>query len=154
LLLLFIIFAPGHNTDNEIILLPEVNEVIEDTIEMLTDLKGVITQAIEVTTETDTGGMSLLEVIVVDTQKEIIMITEIIGLNLIQDQSHHHQLQQTLECETKNQSFLDPLYAFLRKNSDIFIFCILYCSSPSNRLVTGKNVSTFITLIISILALE
>ena len=51
---------------------------------MLTDLIGEITQAIEVTTETDTGGMSLLEVIVVDTQKETIMITEIIGLHLIQ----------------------------------------------------------------------
>merc|ERR1719403_334907 len=127
--------ALGHNTDNEIILLLEANEVIEDTIEMLTDLIGVITQAIEVTTETDTGGMSLLEVIVVDTQKETIMITEIIGLHLIQDQSHHHQLLPTLECETKNQAFLDPLYAFLRKNSDIFIFCILYCSSPSTRLV-------------------
>ena len=84
---MFIILAPGHNTDNEIILLHEVYEVIEDTIEtieMLTDLIGVITQAIEVTTETDTGGMSLLEVIVVDTQKETIMITEIIGLHLIQ----------------------------------------------------------------------
>ena len=84
---MFSIFAPGHNTDNEIILLHEANEVyevIEDTIEMLTDLIGVITQAIEVTTETDTGGMSLLEVIVVDTQKETIMITEIIGLHLIQ----------------------------------------------------------------------
>lgn len=152
--------ALGHNTDNEIILLLEANEVYEviedtiETIEMLTDLIGVITRGIEVTTETDTGGMSLLEVIVVDTQKETIMITEIIGLHLIQDQSHHHQLLPTLECETKNQAFLDPLYAFLRKNSDIFIFCILYCSSPSNRLVTGKNVSTFITLIISILAIE
>ena len=90
MLLYFSILVPGHNTDNEIILLLEANEVYEviedtiETIEMLTDLIGVITRGIEVTTETDTGGMSLLEVIVVDTQKETIMITEIIGLHLIQ----------------------------------------------------------------------
>merc|ERR1711915_1124373 len=136
--------AQGHNTVTENLLQLEVKEVKEDFIETAIDnisVKAMVgIEEIEATTETDIDEMNHREVIGADTQTE--MITEIIEVFRSQGLSLHHQLTLESESETtKNDAFLNPTNAFLRKISEIYF---MKYRSPSNRLVTGEIVSTFI----------
>jgi len=134
------ISAQGHNTVTENLLQLEVSEVKEDSIETVIDNIGVkVMVEIEATTETDTDEMNHLEAIGADTQTE--MITGTIGVLRSQGQPPLRQLTLESDSETKNDAFLNPTYAFLKKISEIYF--IKY-RSPSNRLVTGEKVSTFI----------
>jgi len=129
--------AQGHNTVTENLLQREVKEdSIETAIDNI-DVKAMV--GIEATTETDIDETNHLEVIGADTQTE--MITGIIEVLRSQGRSLHHQLTLESESETtKNDAFLNPTNAFLKISE---IYFIKY-RSPSNRLVTGEKVSTFI----------